>query len=122
MSKVMLSFALAVGLCALRGAHGAEVTWSTSPGLSDAEISTVGTQVMGYYFNSDTARPAVETVNGVPFTLHSTATAPAGLNFNGSYNNPENIDGYQVTPSAANDGLNRILDGQIEPGRPVHPH
>ncbi len=89
----------------------AAVSWTTSAGLTDAEVSTAGTGVFAYYFNSDTARTN-QTVNGVNFVLHTTGTAPAGLNFNGSFNNPENVDCYQVAASAANVGLNAILDGQ----------
>jgi len=80
--------------------------------VADTEVNTAGTQVFGYYFNSNPANPPVAVVNSVPFALQTTATAPAGLNFNGSYNNPESVDAYQVPASAANSGLNQIMDGQ----------
>lgn len=75
-------------------------------------MSTQGTQLFGYYFS--TVGPTTVTVNSVPFTLQSTATAPSGLAFNGSYNNVEGSGGdlYQVAPTASNSGLNQILDGQ----------
>lgn len=92
-------------------ASAASVAWTTSPGLTDAEVSTAGTQVMGYYFNPNGANPAVAVVNTVPFALLTTGAAPAGLNFNGSYNNPEDVNLYQV-PAGSNAGLNQIMDGQ----------
>jgi len=92
--------------------NAASIAWNTSPGVADTEVNTAGTQIFGYYFNSNPVNPAVATVNSVPFTLQTTAAAPAGLNFNGSYNNPEDVDTYQVPISAANSGLNQIMDGQ----------
>ena len=113
MRKSVLWSAVAVaGLGAVGPAGGAEITWETSPGVADTEVSTLGTQVFGYYFNPTTTRPGVVSVNTVPFALQSTATAPAGLDFNASYNNPEDVDLYQVTASDLNQGLNQILDGQ----------
>jgi hypothetical protein len=90
--------------------EAANVTWTTSPGLLDTEVSTLGTQVFGYYWGSST--PTVM-VNGVPFIQQTTVAAPAGLNFNGGYLNLEAaVDLYQVPLTAANAGLNQILDGQ----------
>src|SRR4030095_16929097 len=93
-------------------ARAASVTWSTSPGVLDTEVSTNGSQVFGYYFNSSVTRPPTVIVNSVPFDLHASATAPDELNFNGSFNFPEDVDGYQVPLTAGNGGLNQILDGQ----------
>lgn len=93
-------------------AHGASIAWSTSPGVNDSEVSAIGTAVFGYYFNSDAGRPASVDVNSVPFALHTTASNPAGLNLNGSFNFPENVDAYQVPDNGSNGGLNQILDGQ----------
>jgi hypothetical protein len=110
-SRVLLAFALGCGLGTL--APGASITWTTSPGLADTEVSTVGTGVLAYYFSSGAARPATVPVNGVNFTLSNAPTAPAGLAFNnGSFNNPEDVDCYQVPLTDANQGLNAILDGQ----------
>ncbi len=91
--------------------HAASIAWTTSPGINDSEVSAAGTPVIAYYFNPTTARPAIVDVNGVNFELHSTGTAPAGHNFNGSFNNPEDVDTYQVSVGS-NAGLNAILDGQ----------
>ncbi len=102
---------LAIATVLAGSASAAAVAWTTSPGLVDTEVSTAGSQVMGYYFNPNGANPAVAVVNTVPFTLHTTAAAPAGLNFNGSYNNPEDVNLYQV-PAGSNAGLNQIMDGQ----------
>src|SRR5687768_420640 len=91
MNRVRLVSAVMVGLCALSRTHAAIVTWGVSPGVSDTEVSTLGEQVFGYYFNTTITRPGVVTVNTVPFTRVSSASAPGGLNFNGSYNNPEDF-------------------------------
>ncbi|MBA3481837.1 MAG: hypothetical protein H0T51_08485, partial [Pirellulales bacterium] len=93
---------------------GAEVTWVTSPGLLDTEVSTAGTQILGYYFSAGTdMEPPVVMVNRVPFASHTLSTPPAGLSYNGSYENPESFFNlYRVTPTAGNTGLNQILDGQ----------
>lgn len=107
--KTILSLAFVTMLAG--SASGAAIAWTTSPGLTDAEVSTAGTQVIGYYFNPNGANPATAIVNTVPFTLHTTGVAPAGLNFNGSYNNPEDVNLYQVAPGS-NTGLNQIMDGQ----------
>src|SRR5687768_9576360 len=112
MKTLLLPLLAIASLSATSPLNAASVAWSTSPGVADTEVSTAGTQVFGYYFNSNGANPPVATVNSVPFTLHTTATAPAGLNFNGSYNNPESVDAYQVPSSPANAGLNQIMDGQ----------
>lgn len=96
-------------------AQGASITWTTSAGLADSEVSTAGTGTMAYYFSSNAGgtRPANVAVNGVNFALSNSATAPAGLTFNGgSFNNPEDVDCYQVPLGAGNQGLNAILDGQ----------
>jgi autotransporter-associated beta strand protein len=91
--------------------HAATITWTTSPGLDDAEVRTLGTQVYGYYWSAaGGADPVV--VNTVPFTLQTTTVAPAGLEFNGGYNNVEGVDLYQVPATASNAGLSQILDGQ----------
>src|SRR5688500_15142674 len=81
---------------ALNATHAADIFWSITAGTSDTEIITEGDQVFGYYFNPDVNRPATVTVNTVPFTHRTTTDAPPGLNFNGSYNNAENVDLYQV--------------------------
>lgn len=104
---------LGVGMATLT--RGASITWTTSAGLADTEVSTNGTGVLAYYFSSNAGgtRPATVPVNGVNFSLSNSATAPAGLAFNGgSFNNPEDVDCYQVPLTAANQGLNAILDGQ----------
>lgn len=106
----LFSLALTFGLAGFSSA--ASIAWTASPGVVDTEVSSAGTAVLGYYFNSNTARPASVAVNGVNFALHASATAPAGLNFNGNFNYPEDVDGYQVPASAGNAGLNAILDGQ----------
>jgi hypothetical protein len=105
---------LKTSICSVLFATGslqaANITWTTSPGLLDTEVSRVGTQVFGYYWGSST--PTV-LVNTVPFVQQTTTTAPAGLNFNGGYNNLEAaVDLYQVPLNANNAGLNQILDGQ----------
>jgi hypothetical protein len=92
--------------------RAADIFWSVTPGTDDSEVTTDGTQVFGYYFNPSVTRPPIVLVNTVPFTLQTTAIAPPGLNFNGSYNNPEDVDLYQVPPNGDNSGLNQILDGQ----------
>lgn len=106
------TYYILVCVCTLGAANAADLTWTTSPGVADTEVSTNGTQVFGYYFSSNAGLPGVVSVNSVPFTLNASAAAPAGLNFNGSFNNPEAVDGYQVPLSGLNDGLNQILDGQ----------
>jgi hypothetical protein len=111
MKNRILSFAV-VSLCSLSAAHAAIVTWTTSPGVADTEISNVGTQVFGYYFNADVLLPSAVNVNAVPFVLWSNSFAPPELNFNGSYSNVESTDQYQVPPNGNNTGLNQILDGQ----------
>jgi hypothetical protein len=68
--------------------HAATIAWTTSPGLDDSEVRTLGTQVFGYYWSASGGTDPV-TVNTVPFALQTTTVAPAGLNFNGSYNNVE---------------------------------
>ena len=98
-------------LCALSSLPAANVTWATSPGVLDAEVSTTGSQIFGYYWAS-AGGPATALVNNVPFTLQQTTTAPAGLSFNGLYNNVEGVDLYQVPLGPGNAGLNQILDGQ----------
>lgn len=87
------------------------MAWTTSPGVADTEVSIAGTQVFGYYWSAS-GGPATALVNTAPFALQTTPTAPAGLNFNGTFNNVEGIDVYQVPLTAANAGLNQILDGQ----------
>lgn len=110
-NRSFLALALGCSLASL--AHGASITWTTSPGLVDTEVSTAGTGVLAYYFSSSAARPANVPVNGVNFALSNSPTAPAGLAFNnGSFNNPEDVDCYQVPLTASNQGLNAILDGQ----------
>jgi hypothetical protein len=112
----MKSTPLLALVCAFSSAgplSAAAISWSTSPGLADTEVSTAGPLVFAYYFSSGTTRPATVPVNGVGFVRHSVAAAPAGINFlNGSFNNPEDVDCYQVPITAANGGLNAILDGQ----------
>jgi hypothetical protein len=114
--RVRLTFSIAcfaiVCASALDATHAADIFWSITPGTSDTEVITEGDQVFGYYFNPDVNRPATVTVNTVPFTHRTTADAPPGLNFNGSYNNPENVDLYQVPLNGGNSGLDQILDGQ----------
>jgi len=113
--KSPVSLAIAFGLGMASFAQAASITWTTSAGLVDSEVSTTGTGVLAYYFSSNAGgvRPASVPVNGVNFTLSNSATAPAGLTFNGgSFNNPEDVDCYQVPLTAANEGLNAILDGQ----------
>jgi hypothetical protein len=111
-----LSFLIAALAIASAGsadpAQAADIFWTVTPGIDDAEVSTEGDLVFGYYFNPDTARPVTVTVNTVPFERQSTGTAPAGLQYNGSYNNPENVDLYQVPLDTNNAGLDQILDGQ----------
>lgn len=109
----LLAVLLAGGLTSL--SQGASITWSTSAGLADSEVSTAGTGVLAYYFsaNAGGVRPASVPVNGVNFALSNSATAPSGLAFNaGSFNNPEDVDCYQVPLTAGNQGLNAIMDGQ----------
>jgi autotransporter-associated beta strand protein len=106
---------LNISICSLLltagSVHGAAIAWTTSPGLQDTEVRTLGTQVFGYYWSaSGGADPVV--VNTVPFVLQTTTTAPPELNFNGSYNNVEGIDLYQAPLTADNAGLSQILDGQ----------
>jgi len=103
---------LLVAILPLGAAQAANITWTTSPGVNDTEVSTTGTQLFGYYFSSNGGKAPVMTVNSVPFTLQTGVAAPASLNFNGSFNNPEEVDGYQVPLTASNTGLNDILDGQ----------
>jgi hypothetical protein len=113
--KPSTSLAIAFGLGFASLAHAASISWTTSAGLADTEVSTTGTGVLAYYFSSNAGgvRPASVPVNGVNFTLSNSATAPAGLAFNGgSFNNPEDVDCYQVPLNAGNQGLNAILDGQ----------
>lgn len=110
-NRSFLALALGCGLASF--AHGASITWTTSPGLVDTEVSTAGTGLLAYYFSSGAARPANVPVNGVNFALSNSPTAPAGLTFNGgSFNFPEDVDCYQVPLTAQNQGLNAILDGQ----------
>jgi hypothetical protein len=106
----LLALAIGMGLTSL--AHGASITWTTSPGLVDTEVSTVGTGVLAYHFTSNVALPASVAVNGVDFIRSTGAAAPAGLSFNGSFDNPEDVNCYQVPLTAENAGLNAILDGQ----------
>ena len=110
MNKVINSI-LAASLCLAGVTTAAPVNWTTSPGLLDTEVSTNGVQIFGYYFAQFAGLPVVP-VNTAPFALWQSAAAPAGLIYNGSYNNVEGADLYQVTPSAGNSGLNQILDGQ----------
>jgi len=106
----LLALAIGMGITSL--AHGASITWTTSPGLVDTEVSTVGTGVLAYHFTSNAALPASVAVNGVDFIRSTGAAAPAGLSFNGAFDNPEDVNGYQVPLTAENAGLNAILDGQ----------
>ena len=98
-------------LCASAAAHAAIVTWTTSPGKLDTEVSTNGAQLFGYYWSAS-GGPDPAVVNTVPFTLQTTTVAPPELNYNGSYNNVEGTDLYQAPLTAENAGLNQILDGQ----------
>lgn len=100
---------MVASLITLGPVHAAQVSWTTSPGLNDNEVSTQGTQLFGYYYSA-AGGPATAVVNSVPFTLQT--GQPAGLEFNGGYNNIEGTDLYQVAPTANNAGLNQILDGQ----------
>lgn len=111
-SHILPAAAVLSALCAFGSARAASVSWTTSPGLNDSEVSTLGTQIFGYYFTADGGQPATAIVNTVPFQLSSSAIAPAGLNFNGSFDNPEGVDLYQVPLNGSNAGLNQILDGQ----------
>ncbi|MGI8601466.1 MAG: PEP-CTERM sorting domain-containing protein [Verrucomicrobiales bacterium] len=111
MSKAILSSILGANLWALGSLHAAQVTWTTSPGVDDSEVSTTGAQVFGYYFSAS-GGPPVAIVNTAPFVLQTSTAPVAGLNYNGSYNNVEGIDLYQVPLGAGNSGLNMILDGQ----------
>src|SRR5262245_3503334 len=88
--------------------QAANIAWTTSPGLVDTEARTLGTQVFGYYWSASGGTDPV-IVNTVPFALQTTTVAPTGLNFNGSYNNVEGIDLYQVPATADNVGLSQIL-------------
>lgn len=111
--KNRVLFSLLATLCALRVADAATVSWRTSPGVLDTEVSRNGTQVFGYYFNSAAGLQPTAIVNTVPFTLQQSPLAPLGLDFNGSYNNNEmGGDLYEVPLGAGNAGLNQILDGQ----------
>lgn len=111
MKKAILPSLVIASLCAINSLRAASVTWTTSPGVLDTEVKTNGTQVFGYYWAAG-GGPATALVNTVPFGLQTTTTAPAGLNFNGTFNNVEGIDVYQVPLTAGNAGLNQILDGQ----------
>jgi hypothetical protein len=130
MKNAILSCIFAATFFAVNAAPGASVSWSTTPGVVDTEVSTRGSLVFAYYFNSAAGLPATVTVNAVPFALQPTAAPPPGLDFNGSYNNAEGVNLYQVPPTPGNAGLNAILDGQnwgseaslivtgLTPGRP----
>lgn len=110
--KVRILALPAAYLCTAGVSPAATVNWTTSPGVADTEISTFGSQVFGYYFNVAAGLPSTVIVNTVPFTLIPDTSVPAGLDFGASYNNAEGVDLYQVPPTAANAGLNQILDGQ----------
>jgi hypothetical protein len=110
MNKRIFAFVLA-SVCGWATAEAANVIWTASPGKLDTEVSTRGTQLFGYYWSA-AGGPATALVNTVPFALQTTTVAPLGLNFNGSYNNVEGTDLYLVPLTAANAGLNQILDGQ----------
>ena len=99
-------------LFSLAAANAASITWTSSPGLLDTEVSKTGAAILGYYFSPNTALPATVAVNGVNFARSTSTTAPAGLDFGGGFNNPEDVDCYQVPASAGNAGLNAIMDGQ----------
>ena len=110
-SNAPLKTSICSVLFAAGSLHAATIAWTTSQGLEDSEVRTLGTQVFGYYWSaSGGADPVI--VNTVPFALQTTTVAPAGLNFNGSYNNVEGVDLYQVPLTANNAGLSQILDGQ----------
>src|SRR5215212_8402027 len=115
-SRFRLNFTLlALAFCCAAGdstAHAADVLWVTSPGTSDTEVATDGVQLFGYYFSSNPTLTPTVNVNSVPFDLRSSPVAPPGLSFNGSYDNPEGEDLYQVPASPSNQGLQQILDSQ----------
>ncbi len=113
MVKIRILALAVTCLCGTDLSPAAPVNWTTSPGVVDTEISTTGSQVFGYYFNSAPGLPATVLVNTVPFTLNASPVAPLGLDFGISYqNNEQGGNLYQVPPTAANAGLNQILDGQ----------
>ena len=110
--RLLLSLSALVFCASASIARAADILWFASPGISDDEVLTEGTQVFGYYYSTNTTRPPTVNVNTVPFQLRTTIDVPPGLNFNGSYNNVEGEDLYQVPLSASNQGLSQILDGQ----------
>jgi hypothetical protein len=108
--RLPLSGSICSLICLAGSLQAAQISWTTSPGLTDTEVRTTGTQVFGYYWGSST--PTV-LVNTVPFVQVTSIVAPAGINFNGDYDHLEAaVDLYQVPITAANAGLNQILDGQ----------